>query len=202
MSELEKTYQNILNFLKENEGNENLSIKSIQDKVGLDHPQKVIHRLQQLEKKGYLRRQDDWTYKVFENPVKDTIELPVYWSALCWNKWSAVVEEYTSDKIKFSSSFLWVSDEENYFFVRAKGDSMEPQIKDWDLLLIRKRDWWFSEWDKLFITHEGKPKIKKIIKSGWKNFLVSLNKGYEDLEILPTDDTGIVGVVKKVIKDF
>lgn len=202
MSELEKTYQNILNFLKENEGNENLSIKSIQDKVGLDHPQKVIHRLQQLEKKGYLRRQNDWTYKVFENPVKDTIELPVYWSALCWNKWSAVIEEYTAEKIKFSSSFLWVSDDENYFFVRAKGDSMEPQISSWDLLLIRKRSWGYSEWDKLFVVHEGKPKIKKVIQSNWKYFLVSLNKNHENLEILSTDDIEVVGVVKKVIKDF
>ena len=59
MSNLEKTFQAILDFLKENEGNESISIKSIQDRVGLDHPQKVIHRLQQLEKKGYLRKQEN-----------------------------------------------------------------------------------------------------------------------------------------------
>lgn len=202
MSNLEKTYQDILDFLKKNEDNESMSIKSIQDKVWLDHPQKVIHRLQQLEKKGYLRKQSNWTYKVFENPIKDTIELPVYWSALCWNKWSAVVEEYTPEKIKFSSSFLWVSDEENYFFVKAKWDSMEPQIKDGDLLLIRKLDWWYGEWDKLLVVHEGKPKIKKVMKSGWKFFLVSLNKDHEDLEILSSDNIDVIGTVKKVIKDF
>jgi repressor LexA len=202
MSNLEKTYQKILDFLKKNESNEYLSIKLIQDNVGLDHPQKVIHRLQQLEKKGYIRKQDNWVYQVFENPVKDTIELPVYWSALCGNKGSAVVEEYTAEKIKFSSSFLWVSDEENYFFVRAKWDSMEPQISSWDLLLIRKWSGGFSDWDKLFVIHEWKPKIKKVIKSGLKYFLVSLNKNHEDIEILSTDDIEVIGIVKKVIKDF
>lgn len=202
MPKLEKTYQAILDFLKDNQGNEHLSLKMIQDRVGLDHPQKVVHRLQQLEKKWYLRKGGDGAYKVFDNPVKDTIELPVYGSALCGNKWSAVVEEYASDKITLSSSFLWVSDEEDYFFVKAKGDSMEPQVSDWDLLLIRKWNGGYSQWDKLFIIHEGNPKINKVLKSAWKYFLVSMNKDHENMEILSTDSIEVVGVVKKVIKDF
>jgi repressor LexA len=86
MPKLEKSYQAILDFLRDNQDNENLSLKTIQNRVGLDHPQKVVHRLQQLEKKGYLRKEDNGTYKVFDNPVKDTIVLPVYGSALCGNK--------------------------------------------------------------------------------------------------------------------
>jgi len=202
MPKLEKSYEAILDFLRDNEDNENLSLKMIQDRVGLDHPQKVVHRLQQLEKKGYLRKEDNWTYKVFDNPVKDTIVLPVYGSALCGHKWSAVVEEYATDKITFSSSFLWVSDEDDYFFVKAKGNSMEPQVADGDLLLIRKWSGGYLEWDKLFIIHDGNPKIKKVLKSGWKYFLVSMNKNHEDMEILSTDSIEVVGIVKKVIKDF
>jgi repressor LexA len=202
MPKLEKSYQAILDFLRDNQDNENLSLKTIQNRVGLDHPQKVVHRLQQLEKKGYLRKEDNGTYKVFDNPVKDTIVLPVYGSALCGNKWSAVVEEYTSEKITLSSSFLWVSDEDDYFFVKAKGDSMEPQVSDGDLLLTRKWSGGYSEWDKMFVIHEGNPKIKKVLKSNWKYFLVSMNKNHEDMEILSIDSIEVVGVVKKVIKDF
>ena len=201
MKKLDGIYQKILDFLKENEGNDNIWLKTIQDRVGLNHPQKVAHRLQQLEKKWYLRRQDNWTYKVFDKPIKNTASIPMYGFAQCGNKWSSIVDEYPIERIDVSSSFLWVADEENYFFVRAKGDSMEPQIKNWDLLLIRN---WstYTEWDKLFVVHELKPKIKQVVKTDWKYFLVSLNKSYEDLEILSTDSIDVIGIVKKVIKDF
>lgn len=202
MKKIDSVSQWILDFLKDNEWNENISLKNIQDRVGLDHPQKVVHRLQQLEKKWHLRKQDNWTYKVFDKPVKGVASIPMYGFAQCGNKWSAIVDEYPIERIEISTSFLGVSDEENYFFVKAKGDSMKPQIQDGDLLFIRKLSGGRNEWDKLFVVHNWNAKIKIVKKMWWKYFLVSLNQDYYDLEILSTDDVDVVGIVKKVIKNF
>lgn len=190
----------ILSFLSEHEEVE-LSLTRLQHNIWLDHPQKVAHRLKQLEKKWYLRKWDEG-YKVFFEPVKDIIELPIYWSAQCWNKWRAILDEYSREKITFSSQFLNITwDYDDYFFVRARWDSMNPSIFNNDLVLVNQQ-LSRNENDKVLIMHNWLPKIKKLLNFDGNWYLVSLNPDHEKIKVNPNDNSNIIGVVKKVIRDL
>jgi len=98
-------------------------------------------------------------------------------------------------------AFIGASDITNCFFVRAKGNSMEPKIQDGDLVLIRQQDS-YDENDYVFVIHNQLPKLKKIIKQDGQFFLESVNRFFDKVEIDPYDETKVIGVVKKIIKNM
>ena len=97
-------------------------------------------------------------------------------------------------------AFIGTSDIENCFFVRAKGNSMEPKIHDGDLVLIRQQDH-YDESDYVFVVHNKLPKLKKIIQQDGEFYLESINRFFDKVEISPYDDTQVIGVVKKIIQN-
>lgn len=96
---------------------------------------------------------------------------------------------------------LGIKEPTRCFFVRAKGNSMEPKIQDGDLVLIQQQDSYDIN-DYVFVVHNDLPKLKKVIKQDDKRFLESVNRFFDKLEISKYDDTKVVGLVKKVIKDM
>jgi repressor LexA len=98
-------------------------------------------------------------------------------------------------------AFIGTGDLNNTFFVRAKGNSMEPKIQDGDLILIHQQDH-YDENDYVFIVHNQLPKLKKIVKSDGKFFLESVNRFFDTVEIDPYDEAKVIGVVKKIIKNM
>gem|GEM_PF-6456271 len=56
MSKIDLSYQKILEYLKENEERGDLTVTEIQKALDFDHHQKVTHRLKNLEKRGYIRK--------------------------------------------------------------------------------------------------------------------------------------------------
>jgi phage repressor protein C with HTH and peptisase S24 domain len=78
---------------------------------------------------------------------------------------------------------------------------MEPKVQDGDLLLIHQQDH-YDENDYVFVVHNSLPKLKKIIKQEGKLWLESVNRFFDKVEIDPYDETNIVGVVKKIIKNL
>jgi SOS-response transcriptional repressor LexA len=54
----------------------------------------------------------------------------------------------------------------------------------------------------VFVVHNQLPKLKKIIKTDEWVFLESVNRFFDKVEIDPYDETKIVGVVKKIIKNM
>lgn len=197
------TLQNeIIKILKKHEWWKYLSFRKLWEMLWWVHHQTITNNIKQLVNRWFLREQEDWEYIILDNPISDVVRIPVYWSAQCGNQWSEIAEERPVDYISYSTKVLGVSNADDFIFVKAKGNSMEPDIHAWDLLLIRKWKWWFNEWDKLLLIHNGKPKIKQVICSNWKYLLISLNKEHKNVEILQEDDVDIVWIVKKVIKDF
>jgi phage repressor protein C with HTH and peptisase S24 domain len=106
------------------------------------------------------------------------------------------------ERIPFPTKTLPIGSKEDlgrFFFTKAKGNSMEPDIHDWDLVLVRHQAD-PTESDKVLLVHNGTPKIKYIkSKWDWGYELVSLNKNIDTLEVVPKDELSVVGVVKLVV---
>ncbi len=203
-AKIDVSYQKILDYLREHEARGDLTITEIQKALGFDHHQKVTHRLKNLEKWWYIRKNfQNWWFKVFDIPVTDTIQLPVFGSALCGHKGSAIAEEQPTQTMTFPTSLIgWstTGDYSDYFFVKAKGDSMNPFIEDGDLVLIKKYTMGREADRKVLVVHNEKLKVKIVQRNNGAYFLFSSNA--EKLEILNTDEVSVIGYVAKVIKDM
>jgi phage repressor protein C with HTH and peptisase S24 domain len=78
---------------------------------------------------------------------------------------------------------------------------MEPKIQDGDLVLIKQQDAYEPN-EYVFIIHNDLPKLKKIVKQDDKRMLESVNRFFDKVEISKFDESKVIGVVKKVIKNF
>lgn len=203
-NKLDELQKRLIAFFKQNLDQEGLTLREIANEVWASHPQTVLNKLNQLVLKGYFIK-DDHGYRLIREEVwkrnDDIIQLPIYGFAQCGNKGKEIIDEYSQEKIPVTIAFIGTSDIENCFFVRAKGNSMEPKIQDGDLVLIRQQPS-YDESDFVFVVHNQLPKLKKIIKQDNKLMLESINRFFDKVEISPYDETKVIGVVKKIIKNM
>lgn len=200
---LDDLQKKLIAFFKQNKNQEGLTLREIAANVWANHPQTVLNKLNQLVFKGYFVKDNHWYRLIreeFGSQQWDVVQLPIYWFAQCWNKGKAIIDEYSQETIPVTAAFVW-SDLSKCFFVRAKGNSMEPKIQDWDLILIRQQAD-YQEYDYVLVLHNQLPKLKKIIKENGKYMLESINRFFDKVEISPFDETKIIGVVKKIIKSL
>ncbi len=78
---------------------------------------------------------------------------------------------------------------------------MEPKIQDGDLVLINQQPNYDVN-DYVFVIHNDLPKLKKIINKEGKRYLESVNRFFDNVEVAKYDETKVIGVVKKIIKDM
>ena len=198
---LDDLQKRLIAFFKQNTDQEGLTLREIANQVWANHPQTVLNKLNQLVFKGYFIK-DSHGYRLireeFWSRTDDVVQLPIYWFAQCGNKWKRVIEEYSQETVPVTAAFVW-TDLTNAFFVRAKWNSMEPKIQDWDLVLIHQQPN-YDESDYVLVLHNQLPKLKRIIKKDGKYMLESINRFFDNVEISPYDDTKVIGVVKKIIK--
>ena len=203
-NKLDELQKRLIAFFKQNLDQEGLTLREMANEVWGSHPQTVLNKLNQLVLKGYFVKDDRWYRLIREEVWKrndDIIQLPIYGFAQCGNKGKEIIDEYSQEKIPVTIAFIGTSDIENCFFVRAKGNSMEPKIQDGDLVLIRQQPS-YDESDFVFVVHNQLPKLKKIIKQDNKLMLESINRFFDKVEISPYDETKVIGVVKKIIKNM
>lgn len=201
---LDELQKRLIAFFKQNHDQEGLTLREIANEVWASHPQTVLNKLNQLVLKGYFTK-DDRGYRLIREEISkkfdDIIQLPIYGFAQCGNKGKQIIDEYSQEKIPVTIAFIGTSDVENCFFVRAKGNSMEPKIQDGDLVLIRQQNH-YEESDFVFVVHNQLPKLKKIVKQDNTLMLESINRFFDKVEISPYDKTKVIGVVKKIIKNM
>lgn len=202
--ELDDVQKALILFFKKNTNWEGLTLREIASEIWVKHPQTVLNKLNQLVLKWYFVKDEKWYRLVRESVVDkytDVVQLPIFWFAQCWNQWKAVVDEYTQERIPVTMAFVWLQDLKNCFFVRAKWNSMEPKIQDGDLVLIHQQESYDTN-DYVFVVHNQLPKLKRIIKNDEWVFLESVNRFFDKVEVDPYDETKIIWVVKKIIKNM
>lgn len=78
---------------------------------------------------------------------------------------------------------------------------MEPKIQDADLVLVQQQSHYEPN-DYVLLEHNELPKLKKIIKKDGKIYLESINRFFDKVEVSKYDESKIIGVVKKIIKNI
>jgi len=204
MKELDNIQKSLIAFFKKNTNQEGITLREIAHNIGASHPQTVLNKLNQLVLKWYFVKDDQGYRLIRENitdNLNDIVQLPIYGFAQCGNRGKNILDEYTQEKIPATMAMLGVKDVSKCFFVRAKGNSMEPKIQDGDLVLIKQQPSYDVN-DYVFIIHNDLPKLKKIVKQDGKLYLESVNRFFDNVEITKYDETKVIWVVKKIIKDI
>lgn len=191
------TIQKKLIKLLENNITEPLTIRKLQEKLNLSSPSVVYHHIQQLEKRGYLRRNptNPKDYQVLANsPDKKITYLNLYGLAHCGYSGS-ILDGDPIDRISISTKILGFSSSEA-FLVKAKGDSMFPKICENDLVIARTSNVANNK-DIVICVNDEQTLIKEYTIASNKIILSSFNSKYEPF--LAKDDFRIIGLVKSIL---
>lgn len=95
-----------------------------------------------------------------------------------------------------------IKDCENCFFLRVKGNSMEPEIKEGDLALVRRQPDVPSNTLAVVIINGEEGMIKKIVKQENAIVLQSYNPEYSPIVLTSKNDFRIVGQVISILRKF
>jgi len=196
---LHETQQELLDLLKQNVDNP-LTVRELQEELGLSSPSVVQHHIRQLENKGYLRRNpsNPKDYQVLDDsPDKPVAYINLYGLASCGPKGS-ILDGDPIDRIPVATKLMGFSSDEA-FMVKAKGNSMEPLIKNGDLVIAKKACDSASGCIVVCVNNE-EVLIKKMQKiDNGSILLISLNSKYESF--VASKDFRIEGIVKGIFSN-
>jgi repressor LexA len=194
---LHKMQEELLALLKRSQNNP-LTIRELQDELGLSSTSVVAHHIKQLEKKGLLKRDpaNPRNYSVTgdEGGVRITY-LPLYGLAQCGPRGS-ILDGNPLDKIAISSELIRFPVEQ-MFLVKARGDSMLPRISNGDLVFVRQTKTADSG-EVVVCVNDGEALIKKYQKDKQQVVLSSLNSE-KYAPFTAAADFRVEGVVKGVL---
>jgi repressor LexA len=195
--ELHPVQKRLLELLAKHQ-DDPLTVREIQEKLGLSSPGHVAYHIQQIEKKGLLHRNPDdpRDYTVQQSsPTKNLIWINQYGLARCGPK--GTILSNPIDRIPIPTRLITFPSAEA-FLVQAKGDSMAPKIVEGDIVICQKSVE-VPDGTVAVCVNEGEAIIKKVRKEKTHRrvTLISLNEAYDPF--FASDDFRIVGQVKGVI---
>lgn len=135
MKKLHPLQEKILRILKKQQEFP-LSIRELQDILGVSSPSLIHHHILQLEKKGYIRRDpyNPRNYQILEwNESESILYLNLYGLAQCGPQ-GRFLEGNPVEKIPMPRKMINF-DITKAYLVKANGDSMKPKINEGDLIL-------------------------------------------------------------------
>ena len=176
-----------------------LTLKTLGELAGIDSPGVLYHHIGQLEKKGYLKRNADnpKDYIILDSPEKPVVYINKYGMAQCGPEGS-ILSGNPIDRIPVASSLLRFSAAEA-FIVEARGDSMNPKIKNRDIIIAKKQSS-AEHGDLIVCVFKLKALIKKFSNIKGNVSLVSENQDeFYPMIVTENDDFKIEGVIKNII---
>ena len=198
MKPLHKTQIEHLEILKKNI-EDPLTIRELQDILGISSPSVVYHHIQQLEKRGYLKRNphNPKDYQILTDPEKPIVYLNLYGMAQCGPNGS-ILDGSPERRVPISSWLIKFPAEEA-FLVEAKGDSMIPKIKEGDLVIARKSNVAENK-DTIVCVFNSETLIKKFHRQGKQIILQSENESKYPPVVTEQKKVRIEGVVRGIIQ--
>jgi repressor LexA len=193
---LHSNQQTLYEILLGSQNEEALTLDDMREELGVESINTVVYHLNQLEKKGYIRRHGDGQIEVLSQPVRDIVYLNLYGTAGC-SPTGFFNDDNVIERIPFPAKKLKINNDS--FLIEAVGDSMEPAIHSGDLVLVDRSP--ASNGDTAVVVHNEEAKIKKIFKDRGNVVLQSLNHKYEPVVVNPADIRD-VGVVRGVVHNF
>lgn len=172
-----------------------LSYRDIAESIGVKSPNTVAYHLRELEMKGLLKRNpaNPQNYQVLGEQEPGVVLLNLYGLAHCGRNGS-LLDGNPMDKVPVASRLIPFAIDKA-FLVKAKGDSMETEIHDGDLVLV-KRQTHANNGQIVACVNRGECLIKRYGK-GNPTVLSSLNPSY--LPIVVADDFKIEGIVTGIV---
>lgn len=143
-----------------------------------------------------------WEQSIIAPTISDdNVEFPVIGDvAAGFDK--LAVEDWTGDKISIPSSYLKGREKDEFFVLKVKGDSMYPEYRDGDKLLILKQSAVdYSGQIAVAIYGDSLGTLKKIEYRKDSIFLIPVNPQYQPEEITDTETVHVLGIPKLLIRE-
>ena len=201
MNDLHRNQISLLRLLEQNIESP-LSIRQIQGELDFSSPSVVSYHIQQLEKKGYLKRNphNPKDYQIFVTPEKEVVVLNQYGNARCGPSGS-ILDGNPVDKIPIASKLLRFS-AKDAFIVSAKGDSMEPRIHEGDLLISQKHSC-PNDGDIIVCVLNSEVLVKRFFNRNNRVTLISINNDkYAPIPVTEDNEFKVEGIVRNIIKYY
>lgn len=178
--------------------NPQITLAELAKAVGLKSVSTVHVHIRKLIKENFLER-NGHALIATHRPVDEFTPIPFYGFAQCGDT-DIFAEENIVDYVNMPTKFL-PTPTQDLFFIKAKGDSMEPTISDGDMLMFRKTDGTLPPVNSVVLCRRGEGlKIKRLSKfngeDGTGYRLVSDNKA--KYEPFPADES--VQILGKLVK--
>jgi DNA polymerase V len=110
-----------------------------------------------------------------------------------------ISEDFVENYLSLDEKFM--KNQESTFFVRASGDSMMPEIKPEDILVV-DRSYNPSNGSIVAIFYNGNPMCKQFVVEKGNKLLRSFNHLVKDIPITEDDQIEVFGVVIGLVRDF
>lgn len=124
--------------------------------------------------------------------------LPLYSGELACGLFG-IADDFVESYLSLDEKFL--KNKESTFFVRASGDSMNPEIKAGDILIV-DRSLTPIDGSVVAVFFNGNPICKQLRLKAGRSFLHAFNSRYDDIEITEHDEMQVFGVVIGLARDL
>jgi len=190
----------ILDYIRDYIGSEGFAptIREMGDSLGFKSPRAAAYHVEQLQKKGYLKKTTDGSrnlaLKFDDTSKKSTTFVPLMgWSA---GGLPIYAEENILDWIALPPQFI--KEEADVFLLRVKGNSMAPKIEHNDMVII-KRQLTADPGEIIAALIGDETTIKKYLPKRGQIVLQPINPDFEPIIVKP-NQLRIQGIVKGVMK--
>jgi repressor LexA len=195
MKKLHPKQSKLLELLKGTIDNP-MTIRELGLSLGIESTGVVYHHINQLERKGYLKRNPNNSkdYVILDSPDKLIVYINKYGMGQC-GPGGSILDGNPIEQIPISSRLLKFPAAEA-FILEARGNSMEPKIKTGDIVIAQRQKNAIND-EIVVCVNDSEVLIKKILLIEGGPLLLSLNNEYAP--IIAKGDFRIEGVVKNIL---
>src|SRR5690348_8707663 len=200
--ELTERQIRILNYIRDVSKKRNYppSVREIGEAVGLSSSSTVHNHLNQLERRGLIKRDPSKSRTVqlvadaeMDEKRRNAVSIPVVGSVAAGSP--ILAEQNIEDHVLLSPELA----KEGYFLLRVRGDSMlNAGILDGDLVLVRPQHE-ATNGSIVVALVDGDATVKRFERANGHVKLIAENPAYEPIV---TANISLVGIVRGVIRLF